>query len=169
MLVVGLTGFVIVPLRNAGVITIPELFEKRFGKRVRWLAGLVVILGGVLNMGIFLRVGGEFLVHVTGMPEQYLEVTMTALLAIVLLYTVLGGMLSVLVTDYLQFLVMGLGIVVTSVLVVWQTPAGLDHGARIAGAGCGNACEAARRRGSPGAPIRHCARAASLAQTRWPA
>jgi SSS family transporter len=119
MFFVGLTGFVIVPLRNAGVITIPELFEKRFGTRVRWLAGLVVILGGVLNMGIFLRVGGEFLVNMTGLPPHYLEWTMTALLALVLLYTVLGGMLSVLITDYLQFLVMGLGIVITSVLVLW--------------------------------------------------
>jgi len=133
MLLVGTTGFVIRPLRDAGVITIPELFEKRFGKRVRWLAGLVVILGGVLNMGIFLRLGGEFLMQITGMDIHakfsllsvgidwqfgYLEVTMTVLLTIVLLYTVLGGMLSVLVTDYLQFLVMGLGIVVTSILVI---------------------------------------------------
>ncbi len=118
MFVVGLTGFVIKPMRETGVITIPELFEKRFGTRVRWLAGVVVILGGVLNMGIFLRVGGDFLVHITGLPEQYLELTMTALLALVLIYTVLGGMLSVLITDYLQFLVMGLGIVITSVLVV---------------------------------------------------
>ncbi|GEM_PF-64766 len=118
MFIVGWTGFVIGPLREAGVMTIPELFEKRFGKSVRWLAGLVVILGGLLNMGIFLRLGGEFLVHVTGMPPEYLEWTMTALLLIVLLYTVLGGMLSVLVTDYLQFLVMGLGIVITSILVL---------------------------------------------------
>ncbi len=118
MLLVGMTGFVIAPLRRADVITIPELFEKRFGKDVRWLAGLVVVLGGVLNMGIFLRLGGEFLVYVTGLPREFLEITMTALLAIVLLYTVLGGMLSVLVTDYIQFLVMGLGIVITSVLVL---------------------------------------------------
>jgi len=120
MLFVGMTGFVIKPLRDAGVITIPELFEKRFGKRIRWLAGLVVIIGGVLNMGIFLRVGGEFLVRVTGVDPAYLQWTMTFLLGIVLLYTVLGGMLSVLVTDYLQFLVMGLGLVVTSVLVAWS-------------------------------------------------
>lgn len=118
MLLVGATGFVIRPLRDAGVITIPELFEKRFGRRVRWLAGLVVVLGGVLNMGIFLRLGGEFLVHVTGLDPAHLQWTMTALLGIVLLYTVLGGMLSVLVTDYIQFVVMGLGLVVTSVLVV---------------------------------------------------
>ena len=120
MLLVGTTGFVITPLRNAGVITIPELFEKRFGTRVRWLAGLIMVLGGVLNMGIFLRLGGEFLLNVTGISQEYLEITMTALLAIVLLYTVMGGMLSVLVTDYIQFLVMGLGIVVTSVLVIWS-------------------------------------------------
>ncbi len=35
----------------------------------------------------------------------------------VLVYTTLGGMLSVLVTDYLQFIIMGIGLVVVSVLV----------------------------------------------------
>ena len=116
--VVGRTGFIIGPLRNAGVMTIPELFEKRFNVRVRWLAGLFVVLGGLLNMGIFLRLGGEFLVWATGMPPAWLEWVMTILLGLVLLYTALGGMLSVLVTDYLQFLVMGLGIVITTVLVL---------------------------------------------------
>lgn len=130
MLIVGLTGFIIVPMRNAGVMTIPELFEKCYGKRVRWLAGLVVIIGGLLNMGIFLRVGGEFLLHIAGLEPRatftlfgfqlgLLETAMTALLAVVLIYTVLGGMLSVLVTDYLQFLVMGAGLVITSCVVIW--------------------------------------------------
>jgi len=115
---VGRTGFIIEPLRTAGVMTIPELFEKRFNRRVRWLAGLFVVLSGLLNMGIFLRLGGEFLVWCTGMPPSWLEWVMTALLGLVLIYTALGGMLSVLVTDYLQFLVMGVGIVVTSILVL---------------------------------------------------
>ena len=118
MWIIGRTGFVIAPLRAAGVMTIPELFQNRFGKRVRWLAGLFVALGGLLNMGIFLRLGGDFLVHATGMPPGWLEWVMTALLGLVLIYTAFGGMLSVLVTDYLQFLVMGLGIVATSVIVV---------------------------------------------------
>src|SRR6267154_2180557 len=102
---VGRTGFVIGPLRRSGVMTIPELFQKRFGVKVRWLAGLFVVLGGVLNMGIFLRLGGEFLVAATGMPAHWLEWVMTILLGMILLYTVLGGMLSVLVTDYIQFVV----------------------------------------------------------------
>src|SRR6266568_2183887 len=120
MYLVGRTGFVIGPLRRAGVMTIPELFQKRFDVKVRWLAGLFVVLGGVLNMGIFLRLGGEFLVAATGMPAAWLEWVMTALLGMILLYTVLGGMLSVLVTDYLQFIVKGAGIVVTSLLVIWS-------------------------------------------------
>ncbi|MEK7706458.1 MAG: sodium:solute symporter family protein, partial [Verrucomicrobiota bacterium] len=120
MYLVGRTGFVIGPLRRAGVMTIPELFEKRFGVKVRWLAGLFIVMGGVLNMGIFLRLGGEFLVSATGMPAAWLEWVMTILLSMILLYTVLGGMLSVLVTDYIQFIVKGAGIVVTSILVIWS-------------------------------------------------
>jgi SSS family solute:Na+ symporter len=118
MYLVGRTGFVIGPLRRAGVMTIPELFEKRFSKKVRWLAGLFVVLGGVLNMGIFLRLGGEFLIAATGMPPHWLEWVMTALLGLILLYTVMGGMLSVLMTDYIQFIVKGLGLVVTSLLII---------------------------------------------------
>lgn len=118
--IVGRTGFVIGPLRAAGVMTIPELFEKRFSKRVRWLAGLFVAMGGLLNMGIFLRLGGDFLVYATGMPAHYLEWVMSILLGLVLLYTAFGGMLSVLVTDYIQFLVVGSGLVVTSILVISQ-------------------------------------------------
>lgn len=117
MAVVGLTGFVINPLRESGALTIPELLDRQFGPRVRWLSGVVIVLGGLLNMGVFLRIGGEFLMIVSGVPLKYLEVTMTVLLLVVLVYTTLGGMLSVLVTDYLQFLIMGVGLVVVSLLV----------------------------------------------------
>lgn len=138
MWLVGRTGFVIEPLRTAGVMTIPELFEKRFSPRVRWLAGLFVVAGGLLNMGIFLRLGGEFLVHATGMPAGSLKIVMTGLLGLVLLYTALGGMLSVLVTDFLQFIVMGIGIVVTSVLVLMHIGWGnLVDGLSAAWAGTG--------------------------------
>jgi SSS family solute:Na+ symporter len=115
---VGLTGFVIKPLRDSGVITIPELLEQRFGKRIRWAAGVVIVLGGLLNMGVFLRTGGQFLVLVAGLDVRYLEIMMTALLVGVAVYTILGGMLSVLVTDFLQFVVMSLGLILVTVLIL---------------------------------------------------
>ena len=125
MLISGLTGFCVKPLRDSGVMTIPELFERRFGKFVRWLSGVVIVLGGLLNMGVFLRIGGEFLVLVTGMNPDYLVMTMTLLLIMVAVYTIMGGMLSVLVTDFLQFIVMSLGLLAVTYLILvkvgWTT------------------------------------------------
>jgi SSS family solute:Na+ symporter len=125
MFAIGVTGFCIKPLRDSGVMTIPELFEKKFGPKIRWAAGVVIVLGGLLNMGVFLRTGGEFLVQVTGLNVKYLEITMTALLIMVAVYTILGGMLSVLITDFLQFIVMSVGLITVTVLIVgkvgWST------------------------------------------------
>lgn len=118
MLVVGITGFCVKPLRDSGVMTIPELFQQRFGARIRWAAGVVIVLGGLLNMGVFLRTGGEFLVIVAGVDKGYLEITMTALLLLVAIYTILGGMLSVLVTDFLQFVVMSAGLLAVTILIL---------------------------------------------------
>lgn len=120
MLVIGTTGFCIRPLRDSGVLTIPELLDRHFGPQVRWAAGLVIVLGGLLNMGVFLRIGGEFLVLVCGLDSSTfpLEWMMTLLLVMVTVYTILGGMLSVLVTDFLQFVVMSAGLLVVTILVL---------------------------------------------------
>ena len=128
MLVIGYTGFCIKPLRDSGVITIPELIEKTFGPRIRWAAGVVIVLGGLLNMGVFLRIGGQFLVQIIGLNVTsfnlfgyqvgYLETIMTILLIGVAAYTILGGMLSVLITDFLQFVVMSVGLIAVTLLVL---------------------------------------------------
>ncbi len=127
MFVVGVTGFCIKPLRESSAITIPELFERRFGPRIRWLAGVVIVLGGLLNMGVFLRTGGDFLVLVCNMNPtmellghkvETLVVIMSVLLIGVAAYTILGGMLSVLVTDFLQFVVMSVGLILVTVLIL---------------------------------------------------
>jgi solute:Na+ symporter, SSS family len=120
MFFVGITGFCIKPLRDSGVMTIPELLEKRFGPRIRWATGVVIVLGGMLTMGLFLRIGGEFLVLVSGFDIKYLEIAMTVFLAVVSIYTILGGMLSVLVTDFLQFVVMSGGLIVVTCLILFR-------------------------------------------------
>ena len=120
MLIVGTTGFCIKPLRKAGVMTIPELFENKYGSLVRWMSGVVIVLGGLLNMGVFLRMGGDFLVLVCGLKPEYLEITMTALLVGIGLYTIMGGMVSVLITDYIQFIMMSIGLLVVTIMIFAQ-------------------------------------------------
>lgn len=122
MFVVGWTGFCVKPLRDSGAMTVPELFQQRYGSGVRWLSGVVIVLGGLLNMGVFLRTGGDFLIAACGIQSghYHLEVMMTALLVAVAAYTILGGMLSVLVTDFLQFVVMSAGLLVVTVLILMK-------------------------------------------------
>ncbi len=118
MFLVGKTGFCIKPLRDANAMTLPEFFEKKYSPRVRWAAGVIIVIGGLLNTGIFLRTGGEFLVAVVGINASYLEITMTILLIVVGLYTVLGGMISVLVTDFLQFILMSTGMIIVTIYII---------------------------------------------------
>ncbi|HNT35963.1 MAG TPA: sodium:solute symporter family protein [bacterium] len=108
---VGLSGFIVARLRESQVMTIPEYYEQRFGRRTRILGGILLAFGGILNMGLFLKVGSMFVVGVTGMDPTggLLTAVMVTLIALVLAYTILGGMVSVVVTDYFQFVVLSFG------------------------------------------------------------
>jgi len=118
-LVVGLTGFIVVPLRRMNVMTIPEFYEKRFGRGVRILGGIILAFSGILNMGMFLKAGSIFVMGITGLTSDvHLKIIMSVLLCMVLLYTTLGGMVSVVVLDYIQFVVLSLGLLTTSLLSI---------------------------------------------------
>ena len=117
--VIGLTGLVVYRLRQEAVLTVPEYYERRYTQSVRVVGAVMMVLAGVLNMGVFLKAGSLFLVGVTGLEDPMaLKLIMTGLLLLVLFYTVLGGMVSVVITDLVQFLVLGVGSLVVSGFVL---------------------------------------------------
>ncbi|MDA0750553.1 MAG: sodium:solute symporter family protein [Verrucomicrobia bacterium] len=120
--IVGATGFIVCRLRDLKVLTIPEFYERRFDRKTRILGGVMLAFGGILNMGLFLKVGSMFVVGITGMSQdsRALPAVMTVLLALVLVYTVMGGMISVIVTDYIQFVVLSFGILAATVVCLNQ-------------------------------------------------
>ena len=67
MIIVGRTGFVIGRLRELRLMTVPEYFEARYSPGLRIVTGILVAAGGILNMGIFLKVEGKFLTVITGL------------------------------------------------------------------------------------------------------
>ncbi|MCB9906756.1 MAG: sodium:solute symporter family protein [Planctomycetes bacterium] len=111
-LVVGFSGFIVVPLREMRIATIPEYYERRFGsRRLRIFGGAILALSGILNMGMFLKAGALFLTGLTGLHDpELVNWVMTAMIVLVLVYTALGGMVSVIITDYLQFVVLSIGL-----------------------------------------------------------
>lgn len=117
---VGKTGFIISDLRQLGMMTIPEFYEKRFSKRVRLVGGVILFTGGVLNMGIFLKFDGIFLTEVMGFGPEALTFTMVLMMVIVLSYTILGGMFSVVITDFMQFVILSFSMFVATASVLLQ-------------------------------------------------
>ena len=117
---VGRTGFIIEGLRRLRVMTIPEFYELRYSRRVRLLGGIILFLGGVLNMGIFLKFDGIFLTEVMGFGPGALAIIMTLMILIVVSYTILGGMFSIVITDFMQFVVLAFGMLVATVAVLWR-------------------------------------------------
>ena len=115
---VGKTGFIVAALRRHRVMTIPEFYELRYSRTVRLVGGLILFLGGVLNMGIFLKFDGIFLTEVMGFGPDALVIIMSVMLAVVMTYTILGGMFSIVITDFMQFVVLSFGMLVATLAVL---------------------------------------------------
>jgi SSS family solute:Na+ symporter len=119
ILAIGLTGFIVYKLRQLRVMTIPEFYEKRFGRNVRIVGGTILALGGILNMGLFLQAGARFMMGVTGYSNPSgLKLFMSVMLIMVLVYTVLGGMVSVVLNDFMQFVVLSIGMLIGSYFAI---------------------------------------------------
>jgi SSS family solute:Na+ symporter len=119
MIFLGATGFMIFKLRDLGLTTVPEFFEVKYSRRLRLIAGILVAVGGLLNMGVFLKVEGTFLTIIAGLPLSDLKWTMTVILFLELFYTVLGGMVSVVITDFIQFVMLSIGTVLVTGYVIY--------------------------------------------------
>lgn len=138
ILSIGLTGFIVYKLRQHKVMTIPEFYEMRFGRNVRIIGGFILALGGILNMGLFLQAGARFMMGITGYSNPAgLKIFMSIMLLMVLIYTVLGGMVSVVLNDFMQFVVLSIGMIVGSIFAInkigwtnlFKAPATVDSGA----------------------------------------
>ena len=112
-LFIGLTGFVVVRLRKMKVKSIPEYYNIRFGPKTRILGAILLCLGVILNMGLFLKVGAIFIQTIFGLnnDDNLLVIIMFILIVLVLIYTISGGMISVIVTDYIQFVILSIGFI----------------------------------------------------------
>jgi len=120
MIFIGRTGFIVRRLRAMRLMTVPEFFEVKFSRRLRVFTGILVATGGVLNMGVFLRVEGTFLAIISGISLNHVKAVMTCILLLELVYTVLGGMVSIVITDFIQYVALSIG---TILVTIWSVHA----------------------------------------------
>lgn len=104
-------------LRSLKLRSVPALFEVRYGsKGLRGWAAVIIVVAFTFSVMTQLVAGSLILETVVGVPQ----ITGLLILGVVLtIYTVLGGLVSVVRTDFLQGGLILLGVLATFVLV-WQ-------------------------------------------------
>ena len=126
-MIIGRTGFIVSRLRYLQVMTVPEFYEVKYSRRVRLVGGILLALAGTLNMGLFPILGSKFVVGFTGLPQEYVNYVMVAMLIIVVFYTLMGGMVSVVLTDFAQYILLSLGFLVGSYIILTHPQLGWDN------------------------------------------
>lgn len=97
-------------------LTLPAFIEARYDSRAaRAVAAVIILLATVVYIQAQIVAGGLIGNIVFGVPTAWAMVGFTAIL---LVYTVVGGMLAVVYTDFLQLVVMTLGVVVAVPLAI---------------------------------------------------
>ncbi|MEZ4414773.1 MAG: sodium/solute symporter [Gemmatimonadota bacterium] len=88
-------------------LTLPAFIERRYySKRVRGLAAAIILIATVVYIQAQIVAGGLIAHTIFGIDTS---VGMVGFTAILLVYTVVGGMIAVVYTDFLQLLIMGVG------------------------------------------------------------
>ena len=98
--------------------TIAEFFGLRYDRKSQITAAAITFIAGMMNMGLFLVMGAKFLLYLVGFAPDQLPYVMVGLLLLVLAYTVVGGMVSVVLTDYIQFIILFSSVVLTTYFAI---------------------------------------------------
>lgn len=102
-------------LWKRGLLTLADLFRNRYGAGVERLAAIIMIPSSLMWAAAQIRAFGQVL---SSTSELGLFVAITFAAAVVIAYTVVGGMWANAVTDLVQGIVMVLGIVLLGVVFV---------------------------------------------------
>lgn len=113
LLILPVTGWVVFRFRQTRAMTMAQFFEMRYSRSFRVFTGFVAFLSGVLNFGIFPSIGARFFIYFCGFPATFtlpgLEWTvstyafiMALLLITSVIFTFLGGQISIMFTDFIQ-------------------------------------------------------------------
>ena len=105
---IALIYFITQRIRNFGKVTVPDIFEARYGKTAAIMATITTVIAYTTIVSYQFRGGGKVLSMVSdGLVTLEAGIVITAVFAIS--YTVLAGMFSVVYTDVVNGILMTIG------------------------------------------------------------
>lgn len=111
-----LAAVIFVPIyRKLSYNTMSEIFEDRYDGKVRSLISLIWIIADTLNRyGVTIYAAAVIMGLLLGIPLNMLIIVIAFL---VLIYTIIGGLTSVVVTDAVQFVFMWIGLFIGAIFI----------------------------------------------------
>jgi solute:Na+ symporter, SSS family len=110
-MIVALSGWVSYRYRETKAMTMAQFFEMRYTKNFRIFSGILAWISGILNYGVFPGITAKLIVNFCGLPEAIVfkglsisttPIIMMLMLGIALAFTLFGGLIAVMVTDFFQ-------------------------------------------------------------------
>lgn len=97
---------------RSGVTTLPDFLEKRYNRACRdWLAVLALVSAVTIHIGFSFLTGGIIIESLLGINMYYCIIAIAILTGI---YTIVGGLMAVVVTESVQTIVLVLGAAIIS-------------------------------------------------------
>jgi SSS family solute:Na+ symporter len=109
--IAALSGWVAYRYRATRSLTMAELFERRYSRKFRVYAGALCWVSGIFNYGIFPMITSDLIVNLFGFADTFqvagVELStrvciMAFLLSVAVLFTLMGGLITVMITDFIQ-------------------------------------------------------------------
>ncbi|MGD9127331.1 MAG: hypothetical protein PVH19_08110 [Planctomycetia bacterium] len=109
-------------MRRNKVVSAYELVEERFGTGMRMLASAIFLVQRFIWMGVIVfAVVDKILIPVFDIPPEWLPYICVCLGLFTAIYSTMGGLKAVVVTDVIQSLILLAGAIISIVYLVWLT------------------------------------------------
>ena len=117
-LIVVCCGFFLIPVfMKLPITSAYELLEGRLGIGVRLTAAVIFILTRLVWMALLIYLAAKAVVVMVGWPESTTPTVVMVAGAVAVLYTALGGLRAVVITDVIQFVILFAGGLITMAMV----------------------------------------------------
>lgn len=105
---------------NLKMISAYEILEKPLGIKIRKLGSVIFLTTRILWMALLIFLASKSMIVMMGWPESVILLISLSLGLITIVYTTMGGLKAVLITDVVQFIILSAGALATILMVAYQ-------------------------------------------------